>query len=113
MIKSENIRAAVLERAHGVSTQRVHVQACCNFIPTRSAHTGLLSDRGDMGAHRRQELLGKALGLVSRMEPKVILYTGIGVSLYHGNKQSPRNQMFSDVLKNSAADTILKARGPF
>lgn len=66
-----------------------------------------------MGAHRRQELLGKALGLVSQMEPKVILYTGISVSLYHGNKQSPRNQMFSDGLENSAADTILKARGPF
>lgn len=103
----------VLERARGVSTQRGHVQACCNLIHTRSAHTGFLSDRGDMGAHGRQELLGKALHLVSQMEPKVILYTGIGISLYHGSKQSPRNQIFSDELENSAVDTILKACGPF
>lgn len=72
-----------------------------------------MSDRGDMGAHGRQELLGKALRLGSQMEPKVILYTGIGISLYHGSKQSPRNQIFSDELENSAADTILKACGPF
>lgn len=66
-----------------------------------------------MGAHWRQELLGKAsdCGFANRTQGHTVHW--LGVSLYHGSKQSPRNQMFLSELENSATDTILKAWGPF
>lgn len=65
----------VFERTIGVSTHSACAfNSVVDMIPSHSAHTSLLSDWGDMGAHGRQELLCKALdcGFTSGAQGRIV-----------------------------------------